>query len=383
MFTVRMTLGLLLLMTPWISSIASADPTPSPVEPNATRQSSKVFDRTNPIFGFNYFDPFIRLLHDANDQTVERDFKALKDHRIPFIRFAACGYWPSEMKLYVQDRNSYLARMDHLFAIAEKHGIGLIPSLFWFRSTVPDLVGESCDQWGNKHSKTNAFMRQYTADIVQRYHRSPAIWGWGLGNEYNLDKDLPPDPTTLPPIVPALGTPSARSERDRLSHDGLVIALNQFADAVREIDKVHFITTGNAVPRASAWHLWKEKSWSADSEDQFARMLLEENPSPFVISVHLYKDDLAKIQSIGRIAQQANRALFIGEFQIEPSQNRKVFEAILRSMTDAQVTIAAVWVYDLASQRDTLSVTPGNDRAYQLHAIQEMNNTPAHSAIER
>jgi len=336
-----------------------------------------------PAFGFNYFDPFLRLLHDADDATVEEDFKALHTHGVPFIRFAACGYWPSEMKLYVDDAEAYLKRLDRIFALAEKYEIGLIPSLFWYRPTVPDLVGEPCDQWGNKESKTHAFMRQYTSQVVRRYHTSPALWGWELGNEYNLDKDLPADPSTLPPIVPTLGTPTARSERDRLSHEGLLVALREFARAVREIDTIHFVTTGNAVPRASAWHLRNENSWTTDAPDQFAQMLLDENPPPFAISVHLYKEDLQKIKSIGRIAREANRALFIGEFQIEQSQDQQGFNTTLQSMIDAEATLAAIWVYNLSSQRDTFSVTPQNDRAYQLNAIRELNQANPASSIER
>ena len=63
---------------------------------------------------------------------------------------------------------------------------------------VPDLVGESCNQWGNPESKTRQFMRTYVREVVSRYVNSPAIWGWEFGSEYNLSLDNPDRWRNLP-----------------------------------------------------------------------------------------------------------------------------------------------------------------------------------------
>ena len=62
--------------------------------------------------------------------------------------------------------------------VAEKHQLGLIPSLFWHQATVSDLVNEPLDQWGNPSSRTIEFMRGYTREVVTRLKDSPAIWAW-------------------------------------------------------------------------------------------------------------------------------------------------------------------------------------------------------------
>jgi hypothetical protein len=72
-------------------------------------------------------------------------------------------------------------------AAAESVGVGLIPSLFWTYFTVPGLVGDSVNQWGNVNSESTAFMRTHTLEILARYKDSPAIWAWKFGNANRLD----------------------------------------------------------------------------------------------------------------------------------------------------------------------------------------------------
>ena len=127
--------------------------------------------------GANYFSLFGRTLHDPRDKSYREQFVRLSKANIPFVRFMACGFWPIDWELYLRDKEAYFQRLDDVVKSAEESGIGLIPSLFWHVSTVPDLVGEPMDQFGNPKSKTAAFIRQYTEEVVLRYKDSPAIWG--------------------------------------------------------------------------------------------------------------------------------------------------------------------------------------------------------------
>ena len=172
-------------------------------------------------FGVNYFSAFSRVLLDPDDTSYEEGFKELASYEIPFARVMFTGFWPSNMELYMEDKPAYFQRMDAVVKSAEENGIGLIPSLFWYDGMVPDLVAEPRDQWGNPESKTHAFMRNYINEVVTRYKDSPAIWGWELGNEYNLGADLPNAAEHRPKIVPHLGTLTSRSERDDLTHEML------------------------------------------------------------------------------------------------------------------------------------------------------------------
>jgi len=341
--------------------------------------------------GVNYFDLFYRTLRDPSDTSYRQGLAALARRGIPFARFMACGFWPNDWKLYLEAPERYFALLDGVVQAAEENGIGLIPSLFWYSATVPDLVGEPRDQWGNPTSKTHAFMRRYVRQVVARYRHSPAIWGWEFGNEYNLDADLPNAARHRPKIVPGRGTPTTRSERDDLTHDHLAVALAAFAEEVRAHDPHRIISSGNSLPRPSAWHQWKEKTWTQDSEEQFAQRLLLDNPDPVnVVSIHLYDASAGRFGRDGvsveellslavRAAARAGKALFVGEFGAasRPPDGEKGararFAAILAAIEKAEVPLAALWVYDFAGQARDWNVTATNARAWQLEAIGRAN----------
>ena len=325
--------------------------------------------------GVNYFDCFYRTLKDPTDTSYDAGFEALEQAGIPFVRFMCSGFWPSENKLYLEDKEAYFQRLDAVVKSAEKHHLGLIASLFWNMSTVPDLVGEPCDQWGNPQSKTHDYMRRYVQEVVTRYLNSPAIWGWEFGNEYNLGADLPNAAEWRPPVWPTLGTATSRSVRDDLTHDMIRTAFRGFAKAVREIDPTRLIDTGNGFPRSSAWHQWKEKSWTADAPEQYAEMLAGDNPDPMnAISVHAYGED-DRIRQTMALALKLKKPLFVGEFGVQgpPSdETMPAFSTTVSVIENGQVPLAALWVYDHGGQ-DEWSVSATNARAYQLEALAEAN----------
>ncbi|HEX2973255.1 MAG TPA: cellulase family glycosylhydrolase [Tepidisphaeraceae bacterium] len=325
--------------------------------------------------GVNFFDCFVRTLRKPGDTSHDEGFRILAEHDIPFARFMACGFWPAEMKLYHQDPAAYFQLMDQVVKSAEKHGIGLIPSFFWFIPTVPDMVGESCDQWGNPQSKTRQFMRTYTRQIVTRYKDSPAIWGWEFGNEYNLDADLPNAKEHRPPVVPAVGTPTTRSQRDELTHAMIRDAFADFASEVQRHDPHHrLIASGNAFPRPTAWHQMTEKSWGKDTPEQYEQMLLGDNPDPMnVISVHAYGE--VDIKPSLAIARKAKKPLFVGEFGVlggDDAPSRVAFMNMLHWVETEPVPLAAVWAFDCPDTPEW-NIRLDNPRAYQLQAIAAAN----------
>jgi hypothetical protein len=325
--------------------------------------------------GVNYFDAFYRTLKDGNDTSYDAGFKALAERRIPFARFMCGGFWPADNALYVTDRDEYFRRLRGVVRSAERHGVGLIPSLFWHSSTTPDMVGEPRDQWGNTKSKTHAFLRTYVREVAARFGKSPAIVAWEFGNEYNLDADLPNAAKHRPAIVVRLGTPTTRSARDDLKHETIRIAFAAFAREVRKLDPHRPILTGNSLPRPTAWHQWKEGSWGTDTPAQFAEMLLADNPNPIdTITVHVYRDP-TRIAPAAAAAKRAGKTLFVGEFGApgETSQaKREQFAQLLKQIEAHRVPAAALWVYDYGRQTEW-NVTATNARAWQLEAIAAAN----------
>ena len=342
--------------------------------------------------GINYFSGFNRLIENGDDVSSFAGLEVLAEHKIPFIRFAACGFWPNEWSLYRTNKVEYFRRMDRFVAEAHKRNIGLIPSLFWYDGCIPDLVGEPRNQWGNPQSKTIAFMRQYVSEVVGRYLHERAIWAWELGNEYSLGADLPNAAEHRPPVHPNLGTAASRSAEDDLTQEMVVTASAEFAEAVRALDPKRPIATGHSLPRAAAEHLRREKKWTQDSPEEFERNLLEVTPSPCdLISVHLYPFDKGRfnakdtpyadtMQFCMAAARRGGKALFVGEFGAPdtpkdggPEAARKEIMEMIAAIESTAVPLAALWNFDLPSQESSLNVTADNPRSWVLDELQRAN----------
>ena len=391
----------LYFLTAYAMQAASGDAAMGPI---VVDEQGRVLRDGRPYrgIGFNYFSAFNRRLADPNDTSYREGFAELEKRGIPFVRFAACGFWPVDMRLYVDDKEAYLTLLDDVVRAAEEHHVGLIPSLFWYNACVPDLVGEPLNQWGNPDSKTIAFLRTYTSDVVGRYLDSPAIWAWELGNEYSLAVDLPNAAEQRPWIVPDRGTPDSRSGDDDLRHDMMMVALREFGAAVRAIDPDRPITTGHSLPRPSAHHQRTELSWTGDTRDEFSRNLMDVTPDPFdLVSVHMYPHDHANryeqpytsydelialsLDAVHEVHEVHNvhkvhKALFIGEFGARDDEEgggrdaaRREGLALLTAIERSDVPLAALWVFDLSHQDSFINVTPTNHRSYLLDAVAAAN----------
>lgn len=326
--------------------------------------------------GVNYFDAFSRTLANTDDTGYEAGFQKLEQAHIPFCRILGGGFWPHDQKLYEENKEEFFRRFDRVVRSAEAHHIGLIPSLFWNPAAVPDLVSEPVSDWGEKTSRTQAYMRRYVRDMVMRYHDSPAIWGWEFGNEYNLGASLPNASEHRPQVAPELGTPRTRSAKDEWSYETIRTAFTAFAKEVRRYDKYRLIATGDGFPRESAWHNWKEHNWVKDTPEQWGEMLHDDNPAPIdVVTVHAYENGAALIRTAAALCRKWKRPLFVGEFGASGPQpkSEKEFTALLKVIEEERVPLAALWVYDFQGQDDTWNVTGQNERAYQLRAVSDAN----------
>lgn len=349
--------------------------------------------------GVNYFDPFYRVITDPNntdynDKGYKEGFRILREkYDIPFIRFNAGGYWPTQWQLYLNDKEKYFEIMDELIAEAEKQNLGLIPSLFWFVACVPDIVHEPMDQIGVPESKTTEFFKTYTKEFVSRYKDSSAIWAWEFGNEHILAASIlksDKDPMMgLPQIEPQLGTPSTRTERDRIKRDNLRNMYRIFADQVRKIDKCRMITTGDALTSENSYHRYYLNSWDTDTKAQWTQMFIQDSPTGIdSISVHLYPmhdnsyfEDKVKIEDVikhcNKIANIEGKPLFIGEFgapiQMGKEKEKEFFFRVVNSIRENSIPLSALWVYDFDHQNADWNVTHENQRSYMLDAIKQLN----------
>lgn len=330
--------------------------------------------------GANCFDLFLRVLNNPTNTTSLAGLERLAQAGIPFVRFAG-PYSTHEWRRYLDEKEEYFRRFDLVVRTAEKAGIGLIPSLFW-TLTLNELVGEPRGQWGNPQSKTLALMRQYVTDVVGRYKDSSALWAWEFGNEMNLHADLP-------------NAAQFRSKngtvRDDITAQHLVTMLSEFAQAVRAVDSSRAIISGNSHSRASSWNNTASKSWTADTQAQAKEIILRDNPAPLdTVGVHVYGDNppekdlgswvtsrLHYLQWLKGVAAEVGRPVFVGEFGLSEKTGKEdvrvVFEALLAEMEQANIDLAAFWVYDLSGQEKTWNVTFDNERAYMIRLTVEAN----------
>ena len=330
--------------------------------------------------GANYFDLFRRVMREPTNTTSLAGLEQLSKAGIPFVRFAG-PYSAQEWKLYVENKEEYLKRLDIVFRKAEEVKMGLIPSFFW-TLTLCETVNEPRDQWGNPQSKTAALMREYVKDVCTRYGKSPALWAYEFGNEMNLSADLP---------NAAQFRPKNGCEKDDVTSKILVSMLSNFAKEVRKYDPTRAIISGNSHSRASAWNNTASKSWKSDTLEQAKEILLRDNPAPLdTMGIHIYGDHtpekelgnwvqnrLAYFKWLRGLADDVKRPIFIGEYgcaiQESPEKNRETYEALLKEMTEANIDMAAFWVYDLPSQNKDWNVTFENSRAYMIPLAAEAN----------
>ncbi len=353
--------------------------------------------------GINYF----RLFNDyvAGDASTLRGLAELAAKGVPFVRFPASPYWPASWTAtYFTDKEAYFKKLDKIVELAEKLGIGLIPSLFWHMPTFPDLMGEHMDAFGDSGSRTTAFVRQYTQEVVERYKDSPAIWGWEFGNEFNLFVDIPH--VSTPPNPPGLGCPAERDPvRDRFYNRHMTNAFKEFGAAVRRYDTHRAIFSGNSEPRPAAWHnaLYDPTQyWAADTYDQYRDIISRFECNPInTVTIRAYcnygvadtryplgiKNPSDYVAAMMKIAGELGKPLFIGEFTASDSWKEYMseeyevvqdiegaFRARMEAIVDNRVQLSAVWVYDLPQQDGSCSITPDNHRSYMLDEIAKANS---------
>lgn len=329
--------------------------------------------------GVNYFSAFERILENPEDTSFEAGFAELGRWGVPFARLDVSGYWPRKTNLFFTNRTEYFRRLDQVVASAERHGVGLVPTLFWTTFAFPDLAGERLDQLAVSNSVTRQKMREFATEIVNRYKHSRAIWAWEFGNEWSLAVDLPngAEPELLPPTWTNLGNPATRDPvRDVLATDTILPAMVDIGRLITELDPGRLLSTGHAMSRPSQWHQdqWKRgllpigSAWNTDSVAQAEEITLLQCPDPYdLLSVHIYGNDPQRLPNFATFAARAGKALFAGEFGTPPADQAN-YPAMLSAIR-VHSPLAAVWVFDRPRPVNEYNITTTNARSWMLRDL--------------
>ena len=362
-------------------------------------------------FGVNMFPPFIRNLQEPVTKVFRRDFALMEQYEIPFVRIPFSGWDCSLYRVYENDPERYFAAMDEVVTEAERHHVGIIASLMWMESAVACYVKEKRCRIGDTNSKTMAFAKRYVADVVRRYAGRRGIWGWEIGNEYNLTADLC-DPTIKDFLWPDISSmPHGKIDGfDFYTSRELHTFYAEISREIRKHDSYRMISSGNGDMRSKAWqlraasdakneaHLWKNGT-GIDTVEQFDEMNAFFTPDPMdTVCFHLQhgtlngnppKYDLVLsrwgrtdvsageyFKEFARSAKKLHKGLFFGEFGdfMDMEQDEQLEDAFVQVMIwirEAGIQLAASWQFCYRDNWIYINDEMPNDRMKLVHMREE------------
>jgi len=329
--------------------------------------------------GVNFFELYRRIYHeDIGSKSTLTGLETLAANGIPFVRFPGPfseGDWRDE---YVNNVASYYAWMDEIVRKAESLGIMLIPSLFWNVESVVQLNNESWNAYKDDYSSSIDFIKRYTTEFVTRYKDSKAILGWEFGNEFSLLVDYSHEAPT---------------------NECMTNAFEEFGKAVRAVDPIRPIFSGNTEPRYAAHSLWKSpnKDWIRDTPQQYRFMINKFECDPInTITIRGYYDEAPQHQPMGiatfsdfldtvmTYSKEINKPIFVGEFgsrmqksHVTEADLKPMFENRLQAILSNKVQLSAIWVYDRPGSEDDKTNTTFThpERKYVMEGIRAANQT--------
>ena len=334
-------------------------------------------------YGVNSFSLFVRYIADDCPPDYEEQFKLLKKYNIPFVRVNFGGYWQSYYEKFDKDPASIIAKMHEIVTCAEKYEIGLICSLLWYDGAVSAHVGEKRSAMGNPNSKTVAYTKKYLSIIIPEFVDSPAIWGWELGNEYNLSADLcDKELKDYLPNGPA--TPKTPDGYDYYTSQELAVYAKLVGDEIRKYDKSRIISSGHGDIRDSSKalhlaavkhdenHMW-EMDWSQDSIEDFYEMCAYFTPEPLdTVCFHIqhteqnsdgkvsyinewprfgrYNSTEEYIAAYIDAAKKADKVMYFGElgdllWNENAEDAAEFFDGLIQTCVKAGVVLASTWQF--------------------------------------
>lgn len=342
-------------------------------------------------FGVNSFDLFLgRLLNHAGVRSPGVRLHELADLGIPFVRFPVSVFWPDEWQHYLKTPGRYFDQLDEVVWAAEKHAVGLVPTLIWNVSSVSDLCSEPVSAWADENSKTAVLADRFMSDVLSRYQSSKVFAAWEFANELNTYADLPNGYNWWPKSDPKRGTPSSRDEGDLVSSVLISKSTERFSRTARKFFPNTMLSGGFDAPRVNAFNLSRGR-FAHDNPEEIIANQQKLNQHVDLLSLHFYptdepnaammlrNDSEKQLGALVNAGKSIGKEVFIGEFGVKRTssiqRDKAAFDRILDRMVSSGVSSAALWVFDYTPMTDDWSVTLSGDRRYQLESLARVNRT--------
>ena len=347
--------------------------------------------------GMNYTDAFTNFLLSPNNVSYKAGFADLNNHKIPFIRFQLMPFYPVQANAFVANPNLLFQQLDIFVKDAETNNIGLIPSVYFNYTVLPDVFGEPISAWGNPLSKTRVFASGFATQLAARYKNSTAIWAWEFTNEFNDWADVPNGYMYMP-VAPSGGTPAARTTADNITSTQLNSAYAAFAQSIAMGDPTRIVVSGYDVPRNNAYNL-QRGSWTIDTQAQYQAVSYSQQSAGNMTTFHIYpgsvtasysarflNNNVTTEQFISVAATVGNtncRPTFVGEFGVAddgtqgtPQASFTEFQNMANTIVSSGTPLAAAWVYNFAWQdgkNGNYSITSTNAHQNRYNLITQIN----------
>lgn len=354
--------------------------------------------------GLDTFDLFMQYVGQSpNNETFARESmqQACKDRNITILRVAGTGFWPDDVKSWLDDPDTWWTQFAKMVTDAETFGCRMIVNLFWNTFALPDIAGEPLRQaLTNASSATRALHQRYIREAIQAAGSSKAIMAWELTNELNNLQDLDLG-ARQPSLAPSRGTPTQRSRLDNISTENVAAWGQAMVTLIDTLDPIgRPVSSGHSIARKEAIHLMLsyptgKEDFTPDTQQQFEQALrIAHAPFP-LMSMHMYAGGgdnirfnstpvdpyytglLSIVKGVASSMTPARQVLF-GEFGDPLPGERPWTHSVLSALGAGpeQVDLALVWCFRFHQRAATIpanfSLELGRDTA-TLNAIAAAN----------
>lgn len=338
--------------------------------------------------------------HDPFDDTYRVCLETLEKFGIPFTRTIITYGSIEDYKRYLEDPDAYFAASQQMLDMAAEAHIGVIVTVI-SSCRYTSLLGEKPSAVGDINSKSMAFQKKWTKDMVERFVNHPAVWGWEIGNERNLESDLmfTEHDGQLNMVYGDLV--GEFNGYDSVTAEEFAVMKREIAKSIREVDPYRIISSGDAIMRESAYHLHQASQkmnsnhewtvdWTRDTLEQWRYMNLYATPDPVnAISTHFamtyddfgyaLQDTTLNLEQLLKEyvtqAKAAKKGFYFGEFgdlgdaDIDPAQGKELAVKNLNAMVNAGVQLASLW----QRNKNNSVVTDEGNLAVTIREIQKIN----------